>query len=175
MTDKHDRRVPKGGRGSSLSGPQWSEGEHSEPERNGGPDNEASSGSRGSLPDPEVPEQAKRRKFTAAYKARILEEVEGCTAPGAVGALLRREGLYSSHLSKWRQQCRAGGMDALRDDKRGRKRTKDPLAEENERLRKQNARLMRRLEQAETIIDIQKKVSTMLGIPLNNIENGEHE
>jgi transposase-like protein len=127
------------------------------------------------LPDPEVPAQAKRRTFTAAYKARIVEEAQRCTESGAVSALLRREGLYSSHLAKWRRQCQEGVLDALSDNKRGRKSTKDPLAEENERLRKQNARLTQRLEQAETIIEIQKKVSSMLGIPLNNIENGEYE
>ena len=126
-----------------------------------------------SIPDPEVPAGPKRRRFSAAYKARVVEEAEGCTAPGEIGALLRREGLYSSQLSKWRQLYRAGALQALRDDKRGRKATKPPLEDEVERLRKHNERLAHRLEQAETIIEIQKKVATMLGIPLNSVENEE--
>jgi len=117
----------------------------------------------------------KRRRFSAAYKARVVEEAEGCTEPGETGALLRREGLYSSQLSKWRQQYRGGALRALCDDKRGRKATKHPLEDENERLRKQNERLACRLEQAETIIEIQKKVATMLGIPLNSVENEQGE
>ena len=127
------------------------------------------------MPDPEVAAQAKRRRFSAAYKARVVEEAEGCTELGEIGALLRREGLYSSQLSKWRELYRAGALQALRDDKRGRKATKHPLEDENERLRKQNERLARRLEQAETIIEIQKKVAAMLGIPLNSVENEEQE
>ena len=127
------------------------------------------------LADPQVLAYPKRRRFSAAYKVRVVEKAEGCTEPGAIGALLRREGLYSSQLSKWRQQYRAGALQALRDDKRGRKATKHPLADENERLRKQNERLAHRLEQAETIIEIQKKVATMLGIPLNSVENEEGE
>jgi transposase len=78
-------------------------------------------------------------------------------------------------LSKWRQQYRAGALQALRDDKRGRKATKHPLEDEVARLRKHNERLARRLEQAETIIEIQKKVATMLGIPRNSVENEEGE
>lgn len=125
------------------------------------------------IPDPEVEARPKRRRFSAAYKARIVEEAEGCTEPGAVGALLRREGLYSSQLSKWRTQYRAGALDALRDDKRGRKPTKHPLEDEVVRLRKENARLSGRLEQAEAIIEIQKKVAAMLGNPLPSVEHEE--
>jgi transposase-like protein len=128
-----------------------------------------------SIPDPEVPAYPKRRRFSAAYKARVVEEAEGCSVPGEIGALVRREGLYSSQLSKWRQLYRAGALQALRDDKRGRKTMKHPLEDENERLRKQNERLARRLEQVETIIEIQKKVASMLGIPLNSVENEEGE
>jgi len=91
----------------------------------------------------------------------ILEE-------GAIGALLRREGLYSSQLATWRRQYRSGALTALKDNKRGRKRTKNPLEDEVARLQRENARLGHRLEQAETIIEIQKKVSTMLGIPLKD-------
>jgi transposase-like protein len=171
MTKQDDRepRVP------GLAGPQWSEGERSESERNGGLAKPAPTPSGPAIPNLEVPEQARRRRFSAAYKARVVEEAQTCTAPGEVGALLRREGLYSSQLTSWRRQYQSGALDALRDDKRGRKGTKNPLEEELVRLRKHNARLTRRLEQAETIIEIQKKVSTMLGIPLNSIENAEDE
>lgn len=127
------------------------------------------------IPDPEVEARPKRRRFSASYKARIVEEVEGCTEPGAIGALLRREGLYSSQLSTWREQYRAGALDALRDDKRGRKATKNPLEDEVNRLRKENARLSGRLEQAEAIIEIQKKVAAMLGNPLPGVEREEGE
>lgn len=125
------------------------------------------------IPNPEVPAHPRRRRFSAAYKARVVAAAEGCRGPGEIGALLRREGLYSSQLSTWRQQYRAGALEALRDDKRGRKPTKHPLEDENERLRKHNERLQRRLEQAETIIEIQKKVAAMLGIPLHSVENEE--
>lgn len=124
------------------------------------------------VPDPEVDSRPKRRRFTAAYKARIVEEAERCMESGDIGALLRREGLYSSHLSKWREQYRAGALDALRDDKRGRKRTRNPLEDEVSRLRRENARLSGRLEQAEAIIEIQKKVAAMLGNPLPSVEPG---
>jgi transposase len=123
------------------------------------------------IPDPEVSARPQRRRFSADYKARIVEEAEGCTEAGETGSLLRREGLYSSQLSMWRSQYRSGALQALRDDKRGRKATKHPLEDEVAQLRKHNERLSRRLEQAETIIEIQKKVATMLGIPLNSVEN----
>jgi transposase len=126
----------------------------------------------GKIPDPEVGSGAQRRRFSAAYKSRMVEEAEKATD---IGALLRREGLYSSQLSKWRVQYRTGALQGLRDDKRGRKAVKNPLEAEVTRLQKENARLSRRLEQAETIIDIQKKVSSMLGIPLPNVENEKGE
>lgn len=135
----------------------------------------AASLARSGVPDPEVSARPVRRHFSAAYKARIVEQAERCTEAGQVAALLRHEGLYSSHLSNWRKLYRTGALQALRDDKRGRKRKRHPLEDDNERLRKQNARLAHRLEQAETIIEIQKKVSSMLGIPLNSIENEEKE
>ena len=127
------------------------------------------------IPDSEVSARPRRRRFSADYKARIVEEAEACTDSGAIGALLRREGLYSSQLSVWRKLYRAGALKALRDDTRGRKTAKHPLEEENARLRKQSERLARRLEQAETIIEIPKKVAAMLGIPLNSVENEEQE
>lgn len=124
------------------------------------------------IPDPEVDSRPKRRRFTAAYKASVVEEAEGIRESGQIGALLRREGLYSSHLSKWRDQYRTGGLGALRDDKRGRKAGKHPLEDEVARLRKEIVRLTGRLGQAEAIIDIQKKVAAMLGTPLTSVEPG---
>ena len=119
-----------------------------------------------SRPDPEVPEQAVRRKFTVEYKLRIVQEADHCTRLGQLGALLRREGLYSSHLSTWRRQRQEGILSGLTPKKRGRKaKSKDPLEQENQRLRRENERLQTRLKQAETIIEFQKKLSEMLGIP----------
>lgn len=116
----------------------------------------------------EVPEKAKRRRFTAEYKAKILREAERCKSPGQVGALLRREGLYSSLLSEWRRQRDQVAKAALKGIRRGPKpRVVDPRVHQLER---ENARLERRLAQAEAIIDIQKKVSALLGIPLAKID-----
>jgi transposase len=126
--------------------------------------------------DPEVPEKAKRRRFEAAYKLRILEEADRLTGPGELGELLRREGLYSSHLTSWRRQRDEGSLAGLAPRRRGRKaKRRDPLAKELDKLRRENQRLAERLRQAETIIDIQKKVSEMLGIPLASPDEGESE
>ena len=115
-------------------------------------------------PDPEVPEKARRRRFGGAYKLRILQAVDACSESGEIGALLRREGLYSSHLSKWRQQRDAGALEGLRPRKRGRKpRPVDPQAKRITQLERENERLQRKLEQAEIIIDVQKKLSRILG------------
>jgi transposase len=116
-------------------------------------------------PDPEVVPQAKRRRFSAAYKLRILEEVDNCSQHGEIGALLRREGLYSSHLSKWRRQRDQGQLQGLAPKKRGRK-TADQAKIEAElaELRRENQRLTARLQQAEAIIDMQKKLSQLLGL-----------
>jgi len=119
-----------------------------------------------SRPDPEVPEQAVRRKFTLEYKLRIVQEADHFTQPGQLGALLRREGLYSSYLSSWRRQRQEGLLSGLTPKKRGRKaKSKDSLQEENQRLRRENERLQTRLKQAETIIEFPKKLSEMLRIP----------
>jgi transposase len=126
-------------------------------------------------PDPEVLETPKRRRFTAEYKARIVREAESCTEQGEIGALLRREALYSSQLSKWRELYSKGAAEALRDNKRGRKRKRTPEQEENERLRKENEKLKHRLYQAETIIDCQKKLSRLLGIGLKTGERTESD
>ena len=122
-----------------------------------------------SIPDPEVVPKAKRRKFPGTYKRRILEEADNCAEPGQVGALLRQEGLYSSHLSTWRQQRERGALEALNPRKRGRKR-KDELEREVAQLQRDNEQLQTRLEQAETIIEVQKKLSSLLG--LGTDENG---
>jgi transposase-like protein len=120
-------------------------------------------------PDPEVLPHAERRWFTGEYKLRILEEVERCTERGQVGALLRREGLYSSHLSKWRRQRAEGQLQALSPQKRGRK-AQEIGVEELARLQRENERLRARLGQAEMIIDVQKKLSRLLGLPVENPE-----
>ncbi len=115
-------------------------------------------------PDPEVVERAKRRQFTAGYKLAILEEFDGCEKSAERGALLRREGLYRSHITTWHQQRNAGQLAGLAPRKRGRKATKQRGADAAElaRLRRENARLERRLKQAELLIEIQKKVSQAL-------------
>jgi len=129
----------------------------------------------GSAGSPEVPEKPVRRHFDAAYKQRILEEADGCSQPGELGQLLRREGLYSSLLSTWRRQRDEGVLAGLSPKRRGRKaKRKDSVALENERLRRENERLTQRLKQAETIIEVQKKVSEMLGIALPS-ENGMND
>jgi transposase-like protein len=116
----------------------------------------------GSTADPEVTPKAERRRFTAEYKLQILAEADACTKPGEIGALLRREGLYSSHLGKWRKLRREGSLQALAPQKRGPK--PDPQAAEIARLRRENERLQQRLQQAEMIIDVQKKLSVLLGL-----------
>jgi transposase len=121
------------------------------------------------VPDPEVVPKAKRRMFSAKYKLRILEEANSCTEAGQVGALLRREGLYSSHLTTWRRQRDKGVLKGLSPQKRGRKR-KDELEREVTRLQRENERLQASLEQAEMIIEVQKKLSRLLGLATE--ENG---
>ena len=122
-------------------------------------------------PETEVVEKAKRRQYTAEYKLRILREVDACTGRGEVGALLRREGLYSSLVSKWRQQSERGSLTGLGAHKRGPKA--DVQAAELGRLKRENERLRKRLEQAELIIDVQKKVARMLGGPIAEQETDE--
>ena len=115
-------------------------------------------------PDPEVVEQASRRRFTAKYKLQVLAEADHC-ASGEIGALLRREGLYSSHLTTWRRQREVGALAALTPAKRGRKaHTVDTQGQRVGELQRENERLRQRLVQAETIIEVQKKVSLLLGI-----------
>ncbi len=122
-------------------------------------------GSATTVPDPEVAPKADRRQFSASDKLRILEEADRCTEPGQLGALLRREGIYSSHLSKWRSLRKYGQLRALQPHPRGPKVIHTPEHEEIARLQRENARLQAKLTQAEAIIEIQKKVSVLLGVP----------
>jgi transposase len=126
-------------------------------------------------PDPEVPARRQRRRFTSHYKLDVLRKADACTHPGELGALLRKEGLYSSHLVTWRKQRVAG----LTPKRRGRPVTADPRVKQLERekagLETANRRLERRLQRAETIIAFQKKVAELLGIPLKPFEADEIE
>ena len=118
------------------------------------------------IPDPAVLERPERRRFTAAYKLRILREADE-SEPGQLGALLRREGLYASHLTAWRKQRNEGTQAGLTPKRRGRKASPDtPLIAENARLQRENQRLTIKLRQVETILEVQKKLSEILGIPL---------
>ena len=111
-------------------------------------------------PEPEVVPKVRRRTFSAKYKLRVVREADACTRPGEVGALLRREGLYSSHLSKWRKQREDGSLEGLTPRRRGRKA--NPEARRIAKLEKEVERLRRELEQAQTIITVQKKLADLL-------------
>lgn len=118
-------------------------------------------------PGPEVVPKAKRRNFSAEYKLRILAEADAAAAqPGAIGALQRREGLYSSHLVTWRRERQAGILKGLTPHKRGPKSKRNPQEEEMQKLRRENQRLTEQLRKAEIVIDVQKKVGALLGWPL---------
>jgi transposase-like protein len=118
-------------------------------------------GARAGVPDPELVERARRRRFSAEYKLRILREAEACTRPGEIGALLRREGLYSSHLTAWRKQRDQGALAAL-ERARGRRRP-NPLAADNARLRRRAERAEGELAKARKVIEVQGNVSALLG------------
>jgi transposase len=122
--------------------------------------------SAGERPDTEVSDKAKRRRFSAAYRQRILRESEACTEPGAISALLRREGLYSSHLFTWRRLAERGEREALTPKKRGpQPKATDERDKRIEQLERENAKLAHRAERAEALVEIQKKISQLLGIP----------
>ncbi len=124
----------------------------------------------GCAPDPEVVATAKRRRFSGSEKRRILAEADACKKPGELGALLRREGVYSSMLSTWRKQQERAAEEALAPRRRGRK--PDPTRGDRERiaqLEREKARLERELAQARLIIDVQKKVSALLGIATSDL------
>ncbi len=129
----------------------------------------------GSPPDPEVPEKKPRRRFTAKYKLRILDEADLCTKPGQLGALLRHEGLYSSNLNTWRRQRDQGLLHALAPKKRGRKKKeRNPLAQKVAQLERENRRLHKKLHHADLIIEAQKKMAEILGITRDLAENDEN-
>ena len=154
----------------ASSGSVGSEGEQSEPERATEPDDG------GATPDPEVVQRPVRRHFTAAYKQRILNEVDAAADTRTIGRILRREGLYSSHLASWRKTREQSQRTALEPKKRGPKATaKNPLQAENAKLTRENARLNKKLRRAELIIDLQKKVSQILGITLPVLEESDDD
>ena len=122
----------------------------------------------------EVVAKAQRRRFTAEYKRRIVREADRCTQPGALGALLRREGLYSSHLITWRRQRERGELAGLSGKRRGRKaKAVNPLAKRVAELEHDKRRLERKLERAELLLDIQKKASRLLEIPLRSPDDDD--
>lgn len=148
-----------------------SEGERSEPERT----TEANDGGR-ATPDPEVIQKPVRRSFTADYKRRILAEVDAASDTGAVGRILRREGLYSSHLTAWRKARDKAERIALEPRKRGPKPSpNNPLQAEYVKLKRENAQLNKKLRKAELIIDFQKKVAEILGIALPAMQQSDDD
>jgi transposase-like protein len=129
--------------------------------------------SRRLVPDSEVVARPVRRRFTAEYKRSILDQADAAQDSGAIGALLRREGLYSSHLSTWRRQRKQGELDALTAKKRGPKVVVSPLVKQNREQQAVIARLTKKLKNAELIIEVQKKVAALLGNPILNIQIDE--
>lgn len=148
---------------NKISRPQSQQGVAKAPAADDGADAAAKTPAPGTRVDSEV-EVAKRRRFTAEYKRQILAEADACTETGEVGALLRRHGLYSSHLTDWRRQRDEGTLAALAPKKRGRKATaKNPLVSEVARLQQENKRLLARAERAERLVELQKKVAELFG------------
>lgn len=116
-----------------------------------------------SRPDPEVTAKASRRQFSADYKLKIVQEADGCKQSGDIGELLRREGLYSSHLVTWRRLVKQGALKGLKVKRRGPKPSpRNPLASKVEELERENRKLQKRLKEAETIIEVQKKLADLL-------------
>ncbi len=150
-----------------LAAAERSEGSPGEPQRSGVAAKTGVDLLLASRPDPEVVAKPKRRTYTAEYKLGILQEAEAAAATrGGIGALLRREGLYSSLLATWRRERANGILEALTPQKRGPKSKRHLLDEENQKLRRQNARLTEDLRKAHIIIDVQKKVAALLGHPI---------
>lgn len=161
--------------GAAVGDPERSGGERSEAPRSGGsPTAErALPPPSPGAPDPEVAARPKRRRFTAEYKLRILRQADACKAPGETGALLRREGLYSSHLVLWRRQREEAAQSQLKARKRGPKpKVQDPRVKQLER---ENARLQRQLKRVALLLDIQKKAGEILGIPMKNLDDIEND
>lgn len=154
------------------SAPERRTDERSEAGRSGGADPGGARPDDAVVPASEVSPRAQRRQFTAEYKLRILRAVDAARDSGTIGALLRREGLYSSHLTKWKRQRSAGALAALAPRRRGPKAVPpNPLARRVAELERENRRLQRRLAQSEAVLEIQKKVSELLGIPLDRPES----
>ena len=150
--------------------PQRSEGERSEPKRSEGATTAAGGGT--TPANPEVDARPHRRRFTGKYKRQIVREAAACKEPGEIGALLRREGLYSSIVSEWRRQYSTAGEEALEPRKRGRKpQPANPLAARVQKLEMEKAALEQQLQRAHLVIDFQKKLSQLLGIPLKTDED----
>lgn len=155
---------------SSLEDTERRGAERSEAPRSG----EASKLERAPAPDPQVATKATRRRFSSEFKLQVLREADQC-GPGELGALLRRHGLYSSHLSVWRRERDLGGRERL-SKKRGRKPVeRNPLSPRLAQAEREVRRLQGKLKKAELIIGIQKKVAALLGIPLNSPESGDDE
>jgi transposase len=162
---------------TGMDAPEWREGERSETSRNGGASIPAAAptGKPPGAVDPEVDSKVIRRRFSARYKRNILQEADKC-GPGGIAALLRREGLYSSHITTWRKQRELGEIAGLEPRKRGKKPVpRNPLAAENEKLRRETQRLQKHLHQAEVIIDVQKKLCDLLGLTVPPIEMNESD
>jgi len=155
---------------SALPSAGRSEDERSETERSAADGKAGAEAAAVVRPDPEVVAKGKRRRFTANYKQQILAKADAAAEHGGIGALLRREGLYSSHLGKWRRERAASIRQGLEPRKRGPKSKRNPLAEENQKLQRANDRLTEQLRKAEIIIDVQKKVGALLGWPIPDPE-----
>ena len=168
MLDKKINRLPSP---ATLAAARRSEGERSETERSAAPGTAGADPTAIVRPDPEVVAKAKHRKFTAKYKQQILTKADAAASEaGAIGALLRREGLYSSHLVKWRRDREASIQQGLEPRKRGPKSTRSPMRDENQKLQRENERLTEQLRKAEIIIDVQKKVAALLGAPIPPVD-----
>ena len=162
-------------RETTVGDTERSGGERSEAPRSGGSSTveRLLSASPQEVPDPEVVAGPKRRRFTAEYKLRILREADACKGTGEIGALLRREGLYSSQLVLWRRQREEAAHAQLKSTKRGPKpKAQDPRVRQLER---ENAQLQRQLKRVALLLDIQKKAGEILGIPLKNLDDVEND
>lgn len=159
---------------AALPAAERSETERSEGERSGAAGKAGAGPVEVPRPDPEVVARPRRRTFAAEYKRRVLDEADAARFSGTIGALLRREGLYSSHLVTWRRERDAGILEALTPQKRGPKSKRHPLQDENQKLRRQNERLTEQLRKAEIIIDVQKKVAALLGRPIPTLDPEEN-
>lgn len=171
MTYEESKKVGTVEEATITPGVARSGGERSEPERSDSPGVAPPD----PAPNPEVQEKAVRRQFSAKYKARILEKADACKGKhGALGELLRKEGLYASQVAAWRKQREKGQLQGLGPKKRGRKDNGKPKKSQREKeLERENRRLLRRNEKLELMLDIQKKTSELLGIPMEPFDLDE--